>query len=344
MKKGSLTYREISALLLEISMFLHSGSSASAALAYIADTEPQKEKADLYKAMSNSLDEGKPLYLAFADTKVFPLELVSMLSVADKTGRYEQTLSSMSAYYGRLSERDRALRSAFTYPSILLLVMAAVVVLLLVFVMPVFADVYASFGVVLGGFSGFLLSLGMALKSVWIPLALIFLALGAFIIAFFVSEGLRARIFGFDQRGVGKTAAKLRYARFSSALAMTLASGLALEEALECAGNVLGEKHKTDINKCIELLSASVPVHKALSLSGLLPLPEARLLSLGISGGSTDAAADQIAGRLDADADAAIENAVGKFEPVMVIAAAVLVGAILVSVMIPLANIMSVIG
>ena len=344
MKKGFLTYREISALLLEISMFLHSGSSASAALAYLADTEPQKERAELYRSISLSLDSGRPLYLAFDDAKIFPHELVLMLEVADKTGRYESALSSASRYYERLYERDRQLCSAVVYPCVLLLVMAAVVVLLLIYVMPVFADVYASFGITLGGFSSFLLLVGDMLRNVWWLVLAIFVLLCIFIVSFSACESLRTRMLGSSsqkRRGVAK---KLGQARFASALSMALASGLSLEAAVECAGRVLGEKNKDRIEKCITLLSSAEPIYKSFSAAELLPLTEARLLVLGINGGGTDAAAEQIASRLDGDADDAITKAIEGIEPIMVICAALLIGAILISVMIPLANIMAFVG
>ena len=134
MKKTKLSYREISSLCLEISMFLHAGSSAGAAFSYLAETEKNASLKKVYSSMGKNIDEGVSIYGAFLESGIFPAELCSLLGVAEKTGKYEETLMSLSKYYGRFDERDKQLRSAVLYPTILLLVMSAVIFLLLVFV------------------------------------------------------------------------------------------------------------------------------------------------------------------------------------------------------------------
>ena len=342
MKKTKLSYREISSLCLEISMFLHAGSSAGAAFSYLAETEKNASLKKVYSSMGKSIDEGVSIYGAFLESGIFPAELCSLLGVAEKTGKYEETLMSLSKYYGRFDERDKQLRSAVLYPSILLLVMSAVIFLLLVFVLPVFAEVYASFGASLSGFSSFLLSLGAIIGKIWyIPVLLILLLL-VLLVRFSVSESFRGRFFQLGKnRGLF---ARLAYARFAAALEMTLSSGLPLDEAVRCAGAVIGDNKKEEINKCADMLASSAPVYAAFSDTDILPLPEARLLALGVNGGGVDSAAEEIARRLDIDADDAMERAIGRIEPIMVIASSLIIGAILLSVMIPLINIMRAIG
>ena len=76
----------------------------------------------------------------------------------------------------------------------------------------------------------------------------------------------------------------------------------------------------------------------------LLPPAESRLLRVGLQTGNADSVMEQIAQRLHQQAEDALEDAVSKIEPTMVLAASLLVGMILLSVMLPLINIMSAIG
>ena len=76
----------------------------------------------------------------------------------------------------------------------------------------------------------------------------------------------------------------------------------------------------------------------------LLSPAQSRLLSLGIQGGNADSVMENIAGQMMEDAQASLETAVSRVEPVMVLVSSLLVGLILLAVMLPLVDIMSVIG
>ena len=78
--------------------------------------------------------------------------------------------------------------------------------------------------------------------------------------------------------------------------------------------------------------------------AGFLPAAESRMLAIGLRQGSGDKVMDNIADRLMEQAEEALENTVAKIEPAMVLLASALVGMILLSVMLPLMNIMSAIG
>ena len=96
--------------------------------------------------------------------------------------------------------------------------------------------------------------------------------------------------------------------------------------------------------ECRKLLEEGESLSKALGETGLLPASACRLLTLGIRGGSGDEVMEEIAQRLSEDAQLALENKVSKVEPALVLVTSVLVGAILLSVMLPLMNIMTAIG
>ena len=81
-----------------------------------------------------------------------------------------------------------------------------------------------------------------------------------------------------------------------------------------------------------------------MAAAGLLPLAESRLLTVGLRGGTGDRVMEEIARRLSRDAQEALEDGASKIEPALVLASSALVGVILLSVMLPLMNIMAAIG
>ncbi len=342
--KTKLTYGEIASVCLEMSMFVHAGMTGGGALSLIADATKDSRLKSSFSDMAKAADSGTPTSEVFASCGMFPAEMTKMLRVGETTGKTEETFSALAKYYDRLEENDRQMRYAVLYPSTLMLVMIAVILLLLTYVLPIFSDVYASLGGSLTGFAGFLLAVGNALSAA-VPVLIIFgIGAVAALAVFSVSQAARGRMLGIGARsdkGIGK---KLASARFARALAMTLSSGLTFGEAMATSANLLSNEMKQKCLSVAELISGGESASDAIAAADLLPPTEERLLALGISGGNPEAAAYEITRRLEREADDAIASAVGRIEPVMVTVSSLLIGAILLSVMLPLTDIMSTIG
>ena len=107
-----------------------------------------------------------------------------MIEVGEETGRTEEALSALSQYYEQRARLDRQVRSALLYPAVMLVLMLLVIGVLLVRVLPIFDDVYASLGGRLTGVAGGLLAIGRWLDSampvLWVLLALVVVGFGAF--------------------------------------------------------------------------------------------------------------------------------------------------------------------
>ena len=95
---------------------------------------------------------------------------------------------------------------------------------------------------------------------------------------------------------------------------------------------------------CRARLDQGEPLSRAMKDSGLLPAGPCRLLELGQRSGTADSTMEKIAGDLAEESEAALENAVSRVEPALVLLCSLLVGLILLSVMLPLMHIMSAIG
>jgi len=348
MKKQTLSYGEISALCLELSLFLHAGAECGGALTLLAEEETNPQRKQSLLDMAARTDAGYPLSDTFEQSGTFPADVVNMLRVGERTGHPEETLRALSVYYDSRDTMEHQLRAAILSPSILLLVMLTVIVLLLTKVLPVFSDVYASLGGQLTGVAGGLLRLGLQLNALLPVLCLLLAAAAGGMIAYSCSPSVQARMTGFwrkrfGDRGISR---QMRTARFAQALSMALASGMTEEEALESAALLLTD-HPDAAARCREcagLVADGEPLSAAMRNTELLPPAECRLLALGFAGGSGEAAAEEIARRLNRDAEQALEQRIGQIEPVMVLVTSLLIGAVLLTVMLPLVHIMTAIG
>ena len=135
-------------------------------------------------------------------------------------------------------------------------------------------------------------------------------------------------------------------ARLAQALSMGMASGLPMEESLALSAGLMEDAPgaKARCLDCQSRMENGSTLGEAMGASGLLPAGACRLLELGQRSGSADTVMAKIASDLDEEGQAALEDAVSRVEPALVLVCSVLVGCILLSVMLPLMNIMSAIG
>ncbi len=348
MKKTKLSYNELSDFCRALAVTLHAGVSMGDSLALLAEEEPSGALRDLLAEMGKQVDGGATLSAAMKHAGVFPPYLTGLLDVGERTGKLEEALSALAQYYEQREQMDWRIRNALIYPAILLLLMLAVIVVLLTKVLPVFDNVYASLGGQLTGIAGGLLKLGQWL-NVAMPVLLVLLGLAVIcVILFALSKSLREKLMAFwrRKRGDKGLSRKQADARFAQALAMGLSSGLPLNEAVELAESLLEDTPAAAArcHDCLERLERGDNLVDALRESAVLPAQFCRLLAMGLRGGSGDTAMAEIARRLSEEADRLLESRVSRVEPALVLVASLLVGAILLAVMLPLMNILSVIG
>ena len=138
MKSSTFTFTELSALCLELRLFLHAGADGSSAFSLLAEDCDDPELKNEYSHIASRIDEGLSLSAAMEESARFPKEMWSFLRIGESCGRSEEALSSLEKYYQQRHQWDRQLRSALLYPSVLLMVMLLVILLLLTEVLPIF--------------------------------------------------------------------------------------------------------------------------------------------------------------------------------------------------------------
>lgn len=337
----------VAAICRELSMLMHAGVDMGDGLSLMAG-ESSGSEGKMLEEMSKRSYEGLPLSQSLRDTGRFPTYVCGLVEVGERSGRTEEALGALASYYEDRARLNKRVRSALLYPAVMLLLMLVVIGVLLVQVLPIFNDVYASLGGRLNGVAGGLLEVGRWLDAA-MPVLLVILAALVVFFALFASLGsFRQKIVSLwrGSRGDKGISRKMNNARVAQALAMGMASGLPIEEAVDLAGNMVADAPpaKKRCDSCRELLEKGESLSAAMKESGLLPGPQCRLLELGQRGGAGDAAMEKLAGDLSEESEDAINQLVSRVEPALVLVCSVLVGMILLSVMLPLMDIMAAIG
>ena len=348
MKRPVMSNLAMADLFRQMALLMHAGIALHDGCFLMAEEEGNNGARAWLQNVAKSLEAGESLANTLRAQGNFPPYVTGLIDIGERVGRTEQTLSAIANFYEEQHDRQRYVRNAVTYPMILLMLMMVVIVVLLTKVLPVFDDIYESLGGSLTGVAGGLLMLGGWLNTVMPILVRVLLAVAAVSVLCVCVKPLRAafaelfRVL-FGDKGVSR---KISDARLAEALAMGMASGLSMDECFPLVEALLVDAPKA-VERCEEcrgLMDRGKGLADALKESGALPAASCRMLVLGIRAGAGDETMARIAQRLNEEAREAVRARVAKIEPTLVVLTSLMVGAILLSVMLPLMNIMKAIG
>ena len=348
MKKTALFPNDTLARLFRaLSLLLHAGIPLSDAI-YLMKEDESGSEADALLAVGREMDSGAMLSIAMEKAGVFPAHALRMVEVGEATGHLESALASLADYYDEEDAMAKEIRSALLYPSVLFVMILAVIGVLVIKVLPVFDSVYSSLGGSLTGIAAGLLALGNILRSIMPALLVILAAAALFALCCALSPAVRNSLVAayrrrFGHKGVG---GKMALARFALSLSMALESGMYAEDALSLSAGLLQDVPVLArcAQQAADAVKNSAELSEALKENALLSPKDCRMLSIGMKSGSGTSVMADIARRAAQNAREAARTVVSRVEPAMVLSAGVIVGVILLSVMLPLMNIMSSIG
>lgn len=330
---GTMSPGELAGFFGQLAMLVRAGISSEEALRLLRDDAQSQPERELLDRLLAPAERGEPLSAAMREAGGFPSYAVNMIEIGEQSGRLDEVLGSLASYYEREDSLGSMLKSAVTYPLIMLGMMLLVILVLSVKVLPIFSQVFAQ--------------LGGALKTGCLVLVALLALLLASALALRSSEGGRhtlIRIFSAlpATRRLSMTIAS---GRFVSALALMLQSAVDPARSLELAARLVSHPAlAARVEDCRRRLGQGDSFADSVRESGIFSGAAARMVAVGFKTGSADAVMGRLAARYEEEIDSELSRLVGVVEPTLVIILSVAVGMILLSVMLPLMGIMSSIG
>ena len=232
-RTASLSADALSVFCYQLSLMMHAGIGSEEGVEVLAEDAADPGSKALLGSLHAALLDGAPLSDALRASGAFPGYMVRMVEIGQAAGRLDQVLSALAAYYRRESETASAIRRAVLYPAVMAVLVAAVFLVLMTRVLPVFQQVFEQLGLTLSPAAQALMAAGTAGQYVGGALVVL-LAVGAVILLVLSRrQGAGARPMEARLLGRGRAAQAVDRSRFSSAMALMLSSGLPLDEAME---------------------------------------------------------------------------------------------------------------
>jgi len=342
----ALTPERLSALCYQLWMMQKAGAPLGQGVSALLEDSSAAWSRALLQPLSDALERGLPLSEALRSTGGSPPYLLRTVEIGEASGQLEQVLLELSAYYRREAALRDGVRRAVTYPALMALLIAAVFVILIVRVLPVFLSVFNQLGLSLSASAAALVRFGTWGKYVAGAAAAI-LVQGALLMLLLFRTGLGARLLRRRAAGgrAGKTELCVARSRFASAMALMLSSGLPFDDALTRAAALVGDSALAPrIEACRADMAAGASFPDALRSHAVFENLQSGLLAAGFRAGVPAQAMSELARRAAEEADARLDRLLARFEYGLVLALCIAVGLVLLTVMLPLLGVLSSVG
>ena len=342
--KRSITSAELSSFCSQVALILSAGLPLYDGMETLAETTKGTEYADWYENASKAVNETGSLYEALKRDDRWPTYLVEMTGIGEQTGQLESVMNGLADYYAREDRIRSSIVGAITYPLVLGVMLVLIIAIMLWKVLPVFQRVLNSMGAEMSASGSALMRLGSTIG--WVVLALVALVVLAVVVgAILMKTSARDKVLGVVRRlfpPVRSLSMKLASSRVASVLSMMLHSGFPTNEAFRLLPSVLSDSEAADKVQGIRKdLDDGAAFADAISHSKLFDGLHDRMIRMGVAAGREDQVMAKIADLYEEQVEDGISRLVSIIEPTLIALLAVVIGAVLLSVMLPMAGILS---
>jgi type IV pilus assembly protein PilC len=264
----------------------------------------------------------------------------SLVGSGEDSGTLEVMLDRVATYKEKTEQLKAKIKKALTYPTAVIVVAIIVTGILLVRVVPTFAETFRNFGSELPAFTLFVLRISEFVQSWW------FIILAGMIGAVLLFREVKLRNVKFAEF-LDKTALKAPIfggivhdavvARFSRTLATTFAAGVPLVDALESTAGAAGNSvYAKAIRQIKNDVTTGSTLYDATKSTGLFPTMLLQMISIGEESGSLDEMLDKVASHYEEAVDNAVDSLSSLMEPLIMSILGVLVGGLMIAMYLPI--------
>lgn len=340
-RKGKLNNDEVSVVCEQIAMILRAGLPMHDGVEALCENYSGTRYEDSFRALNDEVTASGSLYEGLKASGVFPVYMLEMTRIGERTGELDGVMGELSEYYEREARNRRAIQNAVLYPLLLIGMMAVLIAVLILQVFPIFEDVFDGLGLNAGASPWMSVAMGVGKGTLIVAGVFIILVLVLLLLLRMDHSGKTRRALFRLLSPLGKLNRRICAGRFSSTLAMMMRGGYPLDESLELIENLFEDPDvKKNVSICREEMSKGVAFPEAVEQTGLLEKLHCRMVSVGYRAGQTDLVMSKLAALYEEETDDQIARLVSTIEPSLVALMSIIIGAILLAVMLPLLSIM----
>ena len=324
----------------QMGIMMKSGISLSMAMEVLLDTEADRTMKRILNIVSSELYNGVPLSQSMGSFKTFPEIVISLVAAGEANGRLDMAFDNAADILHREIALSSKVKSAMMYPAFLMVLTLAMIIVMSMFVLPSFANVFLSFGSDLPaiskavmGFSDFMLDFWWLLAIIIVGLVFGFRALLQYNDAF--AMWLAEFLLKFPI--IGDVLRNTYIARFCNIMATLTDAGVSILKALELSRDVVSNIFMKDcLSQVIEDVKIGTPINVSMSHYPVFDSILVSMVRVGEESGMFSDAMHKMADLYQEQADESTQRLTDAMTPVMTIIVAGIVGVVAVSIVMPM--------
>ncbi len=336
-----ISIKAVSVMSRQFATMVDSGLTIVRAIGVLAEQTEDKALAVVLMAVRQDVEQGTALSAALAKhPKAFSPLYVAMVRAGEIGGNLDGVLLKLSTTIEKQVELRRTIKSAMSYPVVVLCVVVLIFFGMMIFIVPIFKKLFLQIKAPLPAPTLLLVDISNALLSIWavVILACIVGCVVAFVKWAHTDSGkmtvdkvkLRLPVFG-------KLVHKSALARFTSTLSSLVTSGVPLVEALDIVADTAGNKVvERALRDCREGIRNGKPLAATLAQHSVMPSMVTHMIDTGEQTGALDALLEKVAEFYESEVAAMVDSLTSILEPLMIVFIGGMVGFIVISLYLPM--------
>jgi type IV pilus assembly protein PilC len=333
--------KEVAVFTRQFATMVDSGLSISRSIAVLASQVENKHFAIILRHVHEDVESGTNLSAALAKhPKVFDNLYIAMVAAGEVGGSIDLVLKSVAQNLEKQVELKRKVKGAMTYPIIVVCVISVIVAVMMVVIVPIFKKLFASLGGKLPLPTRIVITISNTLVSWRVILVILFLGVAVVLFRRWIKteKGRRAwDRFKMKPPVFGPVTQKAGMSRFASTLSSLLSAGVPAMEALDITANASGNAILSDAvlevkARVREGTSFAEPMSRLEVFSPLM----VQMVEVGEQTGALDDMLQRVSDFYMDEVDQTVDNLTSILEPFLVVVMGVVIGAIIISLYLPM--------
>ena len=341
-EKG-VALKDLAIMSRQLATMISSGLSLLKALSILAAQTDNKKLAGILQQVTLDVESGGSLSDAFAKHPVdFPPLMINLIRAGETGGFLEKAMDSLAVNYEKESKLKSAIKSAMAYPVMVLCMSFAAVILMLVFIVPVFKNMFEGLGSSLPAPTQALVTISENMWWITPILAISIIAGGIWWRANRNTDAVRRVVDPLKLRApiFGQLVRKIAIARFTRNFANMISGGVPILTALNVVGETSGNYVIAQATQRIaESVRTGQSITKPLASEPVFPPMVVQMMAVGEDSGSLDTMLSKIADFYDDEVEQMTEALTSLIEPLLIAFLGVVVGGMIVALYLPIFNI-----
>ena len=333
--------RDLSVFCRQFVSILESGVAMKEALVMLEEqTENKTLKKSIAEVLTN-IEKGNSLADAMrGESHVFPPMLINMVEAGESSGNLEMAFSRMAEQFEKEAKLKATVRKATVYPIVLIFACIGVIGVMLLYVIPIFIDMFKEIDMEMPAFTMFVMGLSeWAGTHVYIIVG-VAVAIFAAYQAYYRTEGGRKNIDRIKMKMplFGQLVVKSNCSRFARTASTLLAAGVPMIDCLDIVSRIVNNIHYSmAIQNAREEVMKGIPLSEPLRDAGIFPPMVYHMTGIGEETGNIEQMLNKLADYYDEEVEITTQTILAAMEPLIIVFMAVVVVSLVVASILPIA-------